>query len=483
MQAYGYGASCSPTLSGHYFDGLGATPAERRTTALAKRQANAVAHANKRAAAKAKRAVKVAGKTVLTSNPAAAAKVHAAVVAAQQQLANVVNLAGVARKSRSKADIQKALLAAQSAGRTISTMIAPTAAPASAARLRGLGYMGACVDDGSGTMVDDASGQPCDPNTGLPVGGGSQSVGTQYGTPGVVGQGYPGVSPYGGLNAGITPGFGLPSLPSLNSSYGPMRACANGSNLPRCVIYAMAQDEQQQFQYVFSIMQQMYAQLLQIVQQLMAQLQSAQQQPYGAAYGQNPYGANPYADPYGGQYGGQYGPQYGGQYPGPGGYPGAPYYAGGGGDSSTIPPGYGDSGDMSAGVPGDVSQVFPGPGQNSGAGYPMQSYGGPPPGLISSDSLPSGADQQSGGYGADGGDDAAGLIPQQQSGPNLAPSSAPAVSMSTAAPTTAQPQIIVLQQGPGQSPYADSALPAGEKQNQSRLDPPEHDESGLTGWF
>ncbi len=242
--------------------------------------------------------------------------------------------------------------------------------------------------------------------------------------------------------------------------------CRAGSNLPRCLIYQMAVSEQQQFQFVFTILQQMYAQLLQIVQQLMAQLQSAQQSPY--AYGQNPnpYGANPF-DPYGQ---GQYGQGYGGQYPGPGGYPGAPYYAGGGGDSSVIPAGFDTGGgDMSQGVPGDITQVFPGPGSAGGGGYPIQSYGGPPPGLISSDSLPDGADQTSG-------DDAGGLIQSSGSGPNL-PAGVPAQSnQSTAAPTTAQPQIIVLQQGPGQSAYADAGLPAGDKQNQPQLDPPEHDD-------
>lgn len=481
MYNYGYDAPCAaPPLSGFFGLGAALTPAQRRAANLAKQQAAKQARQQKQVAAKtaraAKRAAKVAGKTVQTSNPQAAAKIHAAVVAAQNQIKNVTALAGRARQTKQKVDIQKALVAANSAGNTIKSLLAPVAPPAAAARLRGLGYMGTCIDDGSGagTLIDDQTGMPCDAN-GFPVdpnaGGGAYPQ--PYPQPYPQVPQYPGITP--GLNTGLVPGFGTPVFGS--GGYVP-RGCNTGSNLPRCLIYQMAMDEQQQFQFVFSILQQMYAQLLSIVQQLLAQLQSAQQSPY--AYGQqsapyNPYGPSPY-DPYS-QYGGA-GYGYGSQYPGPGGYPGSPYYAGGG-DSSVIPPGYGDGGDMSSGVPGDVSQVFPGPsGGGGGAGYPIQSYGGPPPGLISSDSLPDGADQQGGGYG----DDAAGLIPSSGSGPNLPAAVSAQTSQSTAVPTTAQPQIIVLQQGPGQSAYADAQLPAGNKQNQPTLDPPEHDEEGLTGY-
>lgn len=472
MYNYGYNAPCAAPLSGFYGLGAALTPAQRKANVLARQTAAKAKRTAAQAAAKTKRAVKVAGKTVVTSNPAAAAKLHAAVMSAQQQLSNALSLAATARKTRNKVDVSKALVAAQSAGKFINTLAAPVQPPVVAQKLRGLGYTGdlsSCVDDGSGSgmLIDNGDGQGCDPTTGQPTGGAYLPPANPV---------YPGTQ-YPGVSTGVVPGFGLPTLPTFGSTgYGPLRACATGSNLPRCIIYQMAQDEQTQFQYVFSLLQQMYAQLLSIVQQLLGQLQSAQQSPY--AYGQqpyNPYGTNPY-DP-NNPYGQGYGAGYGGQYPGPGGYPGAPYYAGGG-DSSVIPPGYGDSGDMSAGVPGDVSQVFPGPSSGGGGGYPIQSYGGPPPGLISSDSLPDGADPTSGG---DGGDDAAGLIPTSGSGPNL-PAMPSGVSQSTAAPITAQPQIIVLQQGPGQSPYSDAGLPAGDKQNQPLLDPPEHDDSGLTGW-
>lgn len=470
----GISAMCAPSLSGHYNDGLGATALQRRSAALARR-------GQRKAIAAAKKAAKVAGKTVYTSNPGAAQKLNAAVEAARSQMQQALSLATTAKRTRNKADIQKALVAAQSAGRFISQLHSSGTPPASARRLRGLGYMGACVDDGtgSGTMIDDQTQIPCDPATGLPIGGGTApGGGTQYPpsypqTP-QYGGGYPGVSD----PSGLVPGFGLPpNISTFGQGYAPLRACATGSNLPRCIIYQMAVDEQQQFQYVFGILQSMYAQLLTIVQQLMAQLQSAQQQPYGGQYGQNPYdpyGQNPYAQ---GAYGqSPYG--YGGQYAGPGGGYGIPYASGG--STSLIPPGFDTGGDMSQGVPGDVSQVFPGPSQTpSGGGYPIMAQGGPQPGIISSDSLPAGADQQATG----GDDDAAGLIPSAQSGPTLAaPKSQTPVSMSVNAPASAQPQIIVLQQGPGQSPYADASLPAGDRQNQPRLDPPEHDDAGLTGY-
>jgi hypothetical protein len=227
--------------------------------------------------------------------------------------------------------VQKALSAAQSAARFISALNSPVTLPVAAKtqRLRGLGYMGdctadffgnytddngrpcnprqvvgtdiiwprlsglgTCVDDGtgSGTMVDDQTQQPCDPTTGLPVGSDPNAGGgggtyqppytPAYPSPGAYPGVYPGTtSPYGVSPTGLVPGFGTP-ISQFGAGYAPLRACNTGSNLPRCIIYQMAVDEQQQFQFVFSILQQMYAQLLQIVQQLLAQLQSAQQQPY-----------------------------------------------------------------------------------------------------------------------------------------------------------------------------------------------------------
>ncbi len=474
---YGYNATCAPTLSG--FFGLGA--AKPRVTALARRQAAVKKRAEKKA-------VKVAGRTKYTSNPAAAAKLHAAVVAAQAQFQNALALTKRSAQTRNKADIQKALVATHSAARFIGTSLAPVATPPAVQKLRGMGYIGACVQDpndpSGATYTDDQTGVSCDPNA---ASGGISAPVQNYG-----GTAYPVQAPvYGGAsNTGLVPGFGMPQFGgSPFNTFGAgvpgTGACRTGSNLPRCIIYQMAVDEQNQFQFVFSILQQMYAQLLTIVQQLMQQLQSAQQQPYAGQQPFSPYGQPPYDpnNPYG-QYGqGGQQPAYSGAYPGPsGGYPGAPYYAGGGGDSSVIPPGYGDAGgDMSAGVPSDVSQVFPGPSASAGAGYPMMAQGGPPPGLVSSDSLPVGMDQGD-GYGSS--DDAGNLIPnQQQSGQNLAPSGNQPITIQTsAAPTTAQPQIIVLQQGPGQSPYADAGIPAGDRQNQPGLDPQEHDEAGLTGY-
>ncbi len=487
---YGYNALCAPAPSLSGFFGLGATAAQRKAAALAKHQTALAKRSTRQAAAKAKRAEKIAGKTVHTSaHPDDLSKIKAAVALAQSQTKNALALHARSRQTKSKVDTQKALLAANSAINTLRSMLAPVQPPPAVRKLRGMGYIGNCIQDpndpSGATYTDDQTGVQCDPNAASggfvdPNAGGQIYGGTQY----------PVQNPIN--STGLVPGFGMPQFGAgspFGSQFGAglpgMRACRNGSNLPRCIIYQMAVDEQNQFQFVFSILQQMYAQLLSIVQQLMSQLQSAQQQPYAGQQPFNPYGQSPYDpnNPYG-QYGqGGQQPAYGGQYPGPGGYPGVPYAAGsGGGDSSVIPPGYGDAGgDMSAGVPGDVSQVFPGPGQSAGAGYPMMATGGPPPGLVSSDSLPVGMDQGD-GYGSS--DDAGNLIPtQQQQGPNLTPSTAsPFVIQTSAAPTTAQPQIIVLQQGPGQSPYADAALPAGDRQNQPGLDPQEHDDAGLTGY-
>lgn len=498
MYNYGYNATCAPpepSLSGRFF-GLGAalTPAQRRAQTLARQQAAKQARTAKQTATKAKqaakKAVKVAGKTVLTSSPNAAASINAAMVAAQNQLKNVMTLTTKARGTRSKADIQAALAAAHSAGTFINTLGTQGTPSATAQKLRGMGYMGnigSCTTDPStGQETDDGDGYGC-ADIGVPATNTAGGVQQPYSTGLPYAPTLPGYST--GLNTGLVPGFGLPSYGAGIAPAG----CRAGSNLPRCLIYSMAQEEQQQFQFVFTTLQQMYAQLLQIVQQLMSQLQSAQQSPYaygqspyGSPYGASPYGASPYdpSNPYS-QYGAGYGGQYGSPY---GGYSGAPYYAGG--DSSQIPAGYDGGGDGS--VPSDVSQIFPGP-SPSGAGYPMESYGGPPPGLISSDSLPDGADPTS---GSNGSDDAAGLIPTPgssaylpttgavSSGPNMpVPVAAVPVSQSTAAPVAAQPQIIVLNTGPGQQPYADAGLPAGDKQNQPTLDPPEHDDSGLTGWY
>ncbi len=483
MYALGHVEPCVPTLAGFFGLGAALTPAQRQAKAAATKAAALAKRTQRKATVAAKRAARVAGRTVQTSNPAAAAKLDKAVQAAKSQLASVTALATTARRTRNKVDVQKALTAAQSAAKFISTLNAPVTPPVAASvnRLRGLGYFGACQDDGtgSGTCIDD-TGQTCSPCDSAGGGGyvDPNAPGTYqppytpaYPSPGAYPGVYPGTtSPYGVSPTGLVPGFGAP-LTQFGSSYGPLRACNTGSNLPRCIIYQMAVDEQQQFQYVFSILQQMYAQLLQIVQQLLGQLQSAQQQPYGA-YGQSPYAQSPYG-PYGDPNNPYGGGAYSGQYPGPG-YPGVPYYPGGA-DSSAIPPGYGDAGGgdpFGAGgaIPGDVTQVFPGPGplqQGPFASGPSQ-----PSNIISSDSLPDGADTTVDSYGGGGSDQSfvPAYTPAPQSMQPIPVQSSAGGQSVTSGPTT--PTVIVLQQGPGQSSYADTGLPAGPSQDQPALEPP-----------
>ncbi len=492
-----YAAPCKPTMAGwdgsslfgvgtwngEGLFGLGAalTPAQRKTAALAKRT-------QRKAVAAQKKAVRIANRTVHTSKPELVSGVARSIQLAQSkfQPAYKAALAQLDKnralmRARKKVDVvgtQRVLADLSSAGKVLQAINAPVTPPVAAKvnRLRGMGYMGTCMDSGAGdgSMVDDQTGQQCDPATGLPYGdtstGGGYPQQPAYQQPGV----YQGTtSPYGVSPTGLVPGFGLPQFGASpfgtfgSGGYAP-RGCSTGSNLPRCLIYQMAVDEQQQFQFVFSILQQMYAQLLQIVQQLLAQLQSAQQQPYGA-YGQSPYAQSPYG-PYGDP-NNPYGSTYGGAYPGPG-YPGAPYYPGGA-DSSAIPPGYGDSGGDPFGaggaIPGDITQVFPGPGpmqQGPFAQGPSQ-----PTNIISSDSLPDGADTTvSDTFG--GGDQGfvPAYTPAPQSSQPLPVQSQPAGQSVTSGPTT--PTVIVLQQGPGQSSYADTGLPAGPSQDQPSLEPP-----------
>lgn len=479
-----YNQPCAPTLSGFYGLGAALTPDQRKAQNQAKQAANKAAALAKRtqrkAAVAAKKAARVAGRTVQTSNPAAASKINQAVQAAQTQLKNVTSLAATAKRTRNKADIQKALAAAQSAGKFIQTIKAPVTPPAAVKLLRGMGYLGACQDDGSGNYYDE-TGAPCDPSTYVdPTAGGGYvppyvPPAPAYGQQPIYQGQYGTTSPYGLSPTGLVPGFGT-GLPSFGQGYAPT-GCRTGSNLPRCLIYQMAVDEQQQFQFVFSILQQMYAQLLQIVQQLLTQLQSAQQAPYGygqqpySPYGQSPY--SPYTDP-----NNPYGAAYGGQYPGPG-YPGVPYYPGGA-DSSAIPPGYGDAGGDPFGaggaIPGDVTQVFPGPGPMAAGPIPQ----GPsqPTNIISSDSLPDGADAQDSFGGGDGGGSfVPAYTPAPQSMQPIPVQSQASGQSVTSGPTT--PTVIVLQQGPGQSSYADTGLPAGPSQDQASLEPPS---TGVEDW-
>ncbi len=484
MNYLSFAEPCARPLSGFYGLGAALTLAQRQ----AKQAATKAAQLAKRTAAQqkraAKKAVKVAGQTILTSNPAAAAALNAGLVSLKNTTSGLLVATaknGAAIEAAKKIRDPKARSAAIAKGvanaknlikatqaHANKVQIAHNATPAAIPvkpALRGLGYFGTCqTDPSTGQLYDDGDGQGCDqsgggayvdPTTGQPL--------QNYGAP--LQTGFPATTGFP-LSTGLTPGFGLPSI----NSYAP-RGCNAGSNLPRCLIFAMAQDVQQQYQFVFTILQQMYAQLLQIVQQLMAQLQSAQQQPYG--YGQpgaSPYG--PYGqDPYGGT-GSPYGygdPAYGGQYAGPG-YPGQPYYPGSG-DSGTIPPGYGgDSGDLFAGgTPGDVSQIFPGPGPSQQGPYAQ----GPsqPTNIISSDSLPDGADQQAGDMWGGGGGDARlpAYTPAPQSMVSLPIQDQNSQSV-TSGPGT--PQLIVDQQSAGQSPYADAMIPAGPAQGSAQLEPP-----------
>ncbi len=320
-------------------------------------------------------------------------------------------------------------------------------------------------DDGSGNYVDPSQGQYVDP---------SMSQG-YYQQPYTAPQAYPAPyqdpystqQPYAsnvlpGIDpTGLTPGFGTPFQ---SQQYAPS-GCRTGSNLPRCLIFEMAQEDRQQFNYIFTILQQMYAQLLQIVQQLMAQLQQAQmsqsQQPpyYGpqGPYGQPPYGTDPYSQ-------GAYGQPpfgYGGGY-------GSPY----GASSSQIPDGIVDGGGGgpfdagSSAIPGDISQVYPGP-RGPMAPQPDQA-----PNIISSDSLPDGAGPSTGDGGGTGED---APVPAFTPAPTASVAKAPPATQTVSQSVNAgpnQPYVIVQAQQPGQAPYADGMLPAGENQEQPQLEPP-----------
>lgn len=452
-----YGERCAAPMTGlgwaNGFFGLGLTPAQRKATALAKR----TAAQQKRAA---KRAARIAGRTVHTSNPNAVSAMNAFLQKAQSDFKSTMADASAAsrqinsiRAARTPQARQQARAAALAAVRRVNTraaalsksLIAGGAKPK--AGMRGLGY----VDPATG--IDDGSGY-IDPSQGDIYGGGFDPNQYQPGGVGpVIQPGFDATS----LTTGLVPGFGSPfgGSPFGGGLQSP-RGCATGSNLPRCLIYQMAVDEQQQFYFVFSILQQMYAQLLQIVQQLMQQLQQAQQQP---GYPYQGYGPTQY-DPYGQQYGAA------GPYGGPYGQPGIPYYPGG--DVSAIPPGYGgDSGPFDAGgafIPNDITQVFPGPSGMGPIAPPSQ-----PTNIISSDSLPDGAGPSTDPFG-----DSDTPVPAFQQA--QAPTPGGPVSSSASQPVSAgpnMPSIVIQLQQPGQSAYADAQLPADSGQNQPTLEPPE----------
>ncbi len=479
---YGFNTPCAgpPSSGTSGFFGLGATAAQRRAATAQKQQ-------QRKAAAAQRRNVRVAGRNVNTAHPQAAAAIAQQVAQMQSGFKSVMARANSAKQSVATANAAKAAVArARTPQQRQSAQMAATRAHAVA--VAAVNSVTSAAKPLLAQLSASHGGLPnpaqhpvirtatralrglgvIDPNTGLDDGTGDPSTDPSLIT-GDAGAGYqqPYVDPsQGGYypppynqnpvstispldTTGLIPGFGAGIMPQLPTPAG----CNTGSNLPRCLIFAMAQSEQTQFQFVFTVMQQMYAQLLQIVQQLMQQLQSAQQQPPYGTYGQ--YGQPPYGqDPYGGQYGAP------GAYPGPYGYPGVPYAPGG--DSSMIPPGYDDGG--GGGIPTDISQVFPGPGPYAGPNGP----GPAAPNLVSSDSLPDGSGPSTGG-GYDGGDDAGNLVSQQQ--PMQAPTpNVPQSQAVSAGPN--QPQIIVLQSAPGQAAYADSGLPAGPVQVQPELEPP-----------
>lgn len=436
---------------GDVLDGLGATPAQRRAAALARRQKQQTARA-------AKKAARVAGRNVATSRPDIANRLNSLIAKSQSDFKSIAAQANrvqqtIARARAVRDPRQRQSLLAQAKRDTQRVLSSATPfvanikqqlAPVTGAQLRALGM----IDPNTG--VDDGSGY-IDPGQDI-YGGGADPYAYAGG----------GVTPSVGIDpTSLTPGFGSPFGSAFGSAFGSgmpaPSGCRAGSNLPRCLIYQMAVDERQQFMFVFSILQQMYAQLLQIVQQLLYQLQGAQQQP---GYPYSGYGPTPYGDPYGG-YGGA------GPYPSPYGYPGIPYSPGG--DIAPIPSGYDSGGDPfgggDPGIPGDVSQIFPGP------RGPLSQGPDQPGNIISSDSLPFGAGPDTGS----GGDEAPvpGFTPASSS-------QVQAVSQPVNAGPSA-PQVIIIQQptSGGQSPYADALLPAGNVQDQPSLEPPGGD---IEGW-
>lgn len=498
--------------------GLGAAAVNKQQLNLARKQIRAANQAQKKQAVAARRQLKIAGKNVniRSSSVGAANQLQNSLAPMLQQFKSVISdvtsatnelsaanmaarrmtprpaLRGIgavaprpsltSRQSAAIARANAAIKRASSLGQQLrnshggipaTTVTARGATPTARAvrRLRGLG------DDPY--PVDDSTYIPTDVNVPYdPTYGSTPQYGYDPNNPTYYPPSYGVTDPTTGLplTSGLTSPFGLDPT-GLTAGFSPfstqlpmMSGCKPGSTLPRCLIYQMAQDDRQQFQFVFTMLQQMYAQLLQIVQQLMAQLQSAQQQPY-SPYGQTPYGQDPYAQPYG-----PYG-QYGGQYPGPSGYPGSPYYAGGG-DSSVIPPGFQDGGGLydggGVGVPGDISQVFPGPSPASQYAAPG-GFGPAQPNIISSDSLPAGAEPGGDSYG--GGDDAGNLIQNTQTVNSPMPTIQTQAQPVNAGPN--QPQIIVIQQPAqaGQSPYADTLMPGGDVQVQPELEPPSNVES------
>ncbi len=482
-----YGITCAAEP----MSGLGASVTDRRAAALAKRT-------QRKAAVQAKRALRIAGRNVKVDPKSVGAansinsSIQALMTESKAAISNVSNAAGRLRaanlqartqRARTQTAAQKAAIVGAKAaiarvkgtsakiraagGLQANTVTPRSITPVRNARLRGLGVIdpNTGIDDGTGDPTMDPSFT--DPNAGI-YPPSQQYYPPPYQDPSVYPGQYPGgsVLPSAGIDpTGLTAGFGMPfGMP--NNLTAPV-GCRTGSNLPRCLIFEMAQQDRQQFMFIFTVLQQMYAQLLQIVQQLMQELQTAQQQPapyYGP--GQPPYGQPPYGDPYGQQYG------YGGASP----YGQPPYGYGSqystGGDSSVIPPGYDGGGGGDIGIPSDITQVFPGP-RGPMSPSPDQSQ----PNIISSDSLPDGAGPSTSDVPG-GGDDAPvpSFTPVRSSAAATLPLIPQSGQSASAGPN--QPYIIVQQQAPGQASYADASLPANSTQDQPQLEVP----SDLENW-
>lgn len=381
-----------------------ATHASQQAAAKAARVQRQADQTAKRAALKQKRLL---GKTISVT-PGKSEQAVDRMTGPITDAANSIQTAqGAARKalvSRNPADKVSAIKAAQTAASKMYAIGMTSAPPAGMRGMRGLGIdltqldqFGNPVDAGIPTtgQIDPATGLPYNPYAQSPTASGP------YGFPPV-----PPIDLFGGASqTGLFPGqpFAANQIPL---------ACQKNPNKPVCMTLIMQQSEQQQMQQVFGILQNMFSQLMDLVNQLLAQQfatqagQQYQQQlqppynpydPYGSG-GMSPYGGDPYAGGYGSPY--------------------AP-----GGSVSQIPPGYEMDGDPYAAGGGDPAAAAAyanmGPQQPSANFGPYgQASGGAPqfPGqaasnIISSDSLPIGADAQGDEY-AEG--DASMIAPPMQ---------------------------------------------------------------------
>lgn len=394
------------------------------------------AAADKKAKAAALRDKRIAGRTVKANEKDSALidKITPQVNDAQSTIQNALNLAKKAIQTRNQNDKVAAVNAAKTAGQKINAIMGGGGGMSG---MRGFGDI--VQDPNTGQYIDTNTGAVVDPN----------SVGGVVSTP------YSSVTTQtaGSLFGGIDP-TGL----LLGSAFQPIQTpaqCQRNPNKPICLQFQMQQQTQQQMQMVFSLLQNMFAQLMDLINTLLQQNFATQA---GNLYagGIPPTGYPPY-DPYGG---GAYGA------PSPYGDP----YSVGGGSVAPIPPGYdvgSGAADPFSQVPADVNAAYAGAGPGSGYGP----FAAPPPNaqlpqspfpdqqqnIISSDSLPAGADVYGGGdvfsswFGGSG--DASQIAPPAQFTANTAYSLPPPPQYS-AAPILPQAPMIApgstsVTQGPG----------------------------------